>query len=97
MFIKHKNVMNIQKDRNYFIWVGHLFLETEVSSPFAIMAAEELDQNRQHGLNVKTDTDDFYLQGRPCELSSFSFIPKQRVNPAERTVFNSTKPVNFQD
>lgn len=59
------------------------------------MAAEELDQNREHGLAVQTETDDFYLQGRPCELSAFSFVPKQRCQPAERTVFNSVKPVSL--
>lgn len=56
--------------------------------------AEELDQNREHGLAVKTGTDDFYLQGRPCELSAFSFVPTQRLEPSERTVFNSRKPDN---
>lgn len=66
-----------------------------MSSPFAIMA-EELDQNREHGLSVQTETDDFYLQGRPCELSSFSFVPTSRCHPADRTVFNSRKPVSLK-
>ncbi|KAH3778566.1 uncharacterized protein C5orf49 homolog isoform X1 [Dreissena polymorpha] len=54
--------------------------------------AEELDQNREHGLSVKTETDEFYLQGRPCELSAFSFVPTSRQDPPQRTVFNSKKP-----
>lgn len=56
---------------------------------------EELEQNKEHGISVKTETDVFYLQGRPCELSSFSFVPKERHDPPERTVFNSRKPVSL--
>ena len=55
--------------------------------------AEDLDQNKTHGLSVKTNTDDFYLSGRPCELSAFSFVPTQRHDPPERTAFNSLKEV----
>ena len=55
--------------------------------------AEELEQNKEHGISVKTETNEFYLQGRPCELSAFSFVPTKREDPPERTVFNSLKPV----
>ncbi|PAA82251.1 hypothetical protein BOX15_Mlig001719g5, partial [Macrostomum lignano] len=40
---------------------------------------------------VKTDTDEFVLRGRPCELSSFSFVPPERHAPRERTYFNVDK------
>lgn len=56
--------------------------------------AEELEQNKEHGIAVKTETDEFYLCGRPCELSAFSFVPTQRHDPPERTAFNSRKPEN---
>ena len=44
-------------------------------------------------LYVKTDTDEFYLKGRSCELSAFSFVPTERHEPKERTCFNSEKKV----
>ena len=40
-------------------------------------------------VHVKTDTDEFTLQGRLCELSGYSFIPKERQTPKERSYFNS--------
>ena len=46
-------------------------------------------------LNVETDTDTYTLVGRPCELSAFSFVPKERNVQKERTVFNSEKKVWF--
>ena len=55
--------------------------------------AEELDQNKEHGLSVKTDTDNFYLHGRSCEISAFSYVPTSRNDPPERTAFNSFKEV----
>ncbi|WAR12268.1 CE049-like protein [Mya arenaria] len=54
--------------------------------------ADDLEQNKEHGIAVSTETDNFYLHGRPCELSAFSFVPTSRNEPAERTVFNSKKP-----
>jgi len=56
--------------------------------------SEELEQNKEHGLSVQTETDKFYLHGRPCELSSFSFVPTHRNDPPERTAFNSFKEDN---
>ena len=44
-------------------------------------------------LTVETDTDTYTLIGRPCELSAFSFIPKERNVPKERTYFNTEKKV----
>ncbi|CAL1530669.1 unnamed protein product [Lymnaea stagnalis] len=42
------------------------------------------------GITVVTDTDVFQLNGRPCELSAFSHIPKNRLSvPKERNCFNS--------
>ncbi|XP_060597518.1 cilia- and flagella-associated protein 90-like isoform X2 [Ruditapes philippinarum] len=55
---------------------------------------EELDQNKQHGIIVMTETDNFKLKGRPCELSAFSFVPTERHDPPQRTVYNSRKPEN---
>ncbi|XP_061166653.1 cilia- and flagella-associated protein 90-like isoform X1 [Saccostrea echinata] len=42
-------------------------------------------------IKVETDSNKFTLKGRPCELSSFSFIPTERDDPPERTVFNTPK------
>ncbi|XP_062583030.1 cilia- and flagella-associated protein 90-like isoform X2 [Saccostrea cucullata] len=42
-------------------------------------------------IKVETGTNNFTLKGRPCELSSFSFIPTERDDPPERTVFNTPK------
>ncbi|KAK2154346.1 hypothetical protein LSH36_270g03060 [Paralvinella palmiformis] len=46
-------------------------------------------------LNVETDTDSYTLVGRPCELSAFSFVPKERNVQKERTVFNSEKKERY--
>ncbi|XP_052060685.1 uncharacterized protein C5orf49 homolog isoform X2 [Mytilus californianus] len=40
-------------------------------------------------LEVKTETDSFTLKGRSCELSAFAYVPTQRNEPPERTVFNT--------
>lgn len=47
--------------------------------------------DKEHLLHVETVAGNYTLYGRPCEISSFSFIPTQRNEPAERTVFNSAK------
>jgi len=48
------------------------------------------------GLTVVTSTDKFHLPGRPCELSSFSHIPKNRLNESkERNCFNSEKKEHY--
>ncbi|KAL8620399.1 hypothetical protein ACOMHN_058733 [Nucella lapillus] len=47
--------------------------------------------DKQHILQVETVADNYTLYGRPCEISAFSFVPTERNEPAERTVFNSTK------
>ena len=44
-------------------------------------------------VRVKTDTDEFTLYGRPCELSAFSYIAPNRHLPKERTYFNVEKKV----
>ena len=47
------------------------------------------------GITVVTDTDVFFLDGRPCELSAFSHVPPNRLSvPKERNCFNSEKKVN---
>ncbi|XP_064599161.1 cilia- and flagella-associated protein 90-like [Liolophura sinensis] len=46
-------------------------------------------------LKVKTDSDEFVLRGRPCELSAFSFVPTERKEPVERTYFNSPKKNHY--
>ena len=53
--------------------------------------------DKEHFLQVETEADNYTLYGRPCEISSFSFIPTQRNEPAERTVFNSAKKVTRFD
>lgn len=57
--------------------------------------SQELDHLQTHGLAVQTETDNFYLSGRPCELSAFSFVPTQRQDPPERTAFNSKKEEKY--
>ena len=47
---------------------------------------DEIVVNCEHG-------DSFTLVGRPCELSSFSFVPKRRDEPTDRTYFNSARKV----
>jgi len=44
-------------------------------------------------INVNTDTDSFTLKGRTCELSAFAFVPTERNEPPERTVFNTPNNV----
>lgn len=43
---------------------------------------------------VKTDTDEFMMHGRPCELSANSFVPPSRPLAKERNVFNSERKVS---
>ncbi|XP_025114561.1 uncharacterized protein C5orf49 homolog [Pomacea canaliculata] len=49
-----------------------------------------MDESRQT-LYVKTVGGDYTLRGRPWEISAFSFVPTERNEPPERTVFNSSK------
>lgn len=46
-------------------------------------------------IKVKTDTDEFELYGRPCQLSAFSFIPPDRKLSKERTYYNADKKVGL--
>ncbi|XP_046359894.1 uncharacterized protein C5orf49 homolog [Haliotis rufescens] len=48
-------------------------------------------------IHVKTETDEFCLKGRTCEVSSYSFIPKERKNPPERTYFGSEKKGRYSN
>ena len=50
----------------------------------------------EHTLTVKTDTEEFVLHGRPCELSAFSFVAPTRRVPKELTYFNVDKQVRSQ-
>ena len=46
------------------------------------------------GITVVTDTDVFFLNGRPCELSDYSHVPTNRLSvPKERNCFNSDRKV----
>ncbi len=45
-------------------------------------------------LVVRTDTDEFTMVGRSCELSAHSFVPTERSVPRERTYYNSEKQVS---
>jgi hypothetical protein len=57
------------------------------------MATETEDDDRT--IRVKTDTDEFVLHGRPCELSAYSFVPTDRRLPKERTYFNVDKQERY--
>lgn len=49
-------------------------------------------KNPKHLFKIKCDesNDDFEIYGRPCELSAFSFVPKNRnYEPVERSIYNS--------
>jgi len=42
------------------------------------------------GITVVTETDKFYIPGRPCEQSNFSHVRTNRIGvPKERNCFNS--------
>ena len=56
----------------------------------SLMAMEEKEAK---SIRVKTDTDEFVLYGRPCELSAFSYVAPNRQLPKERTYFNVHKKV----
>ncbi|GFO24032.1 hypothetical protein PoB_005053700 [Plakobranchus ocellatus] len=48
------------------------------------------------GITVVTDTDVFFLEGRPCELSAFSHVPTNHLNvPKERNCFNSERKEHY--
>jgi len=51
------------------------------------------DKEEEQTIRVKTDTDEFVLHGRPCELSAFSHVAPNRHLPKERTYFNVEKKV----
>ncbi|CAH1779319.1 unnamed protein product [Owenia fusiformis] len=42
-----------------------------------------------------TSSNDYELKGRPCELSAFSYVPKERTEPIERTYFNTEKKERY--
>lgn len=49
-------------------------------------------KNQKHLFKIKCDqsNDEFEIYGRPCELSAFSYVPKNRTyEPAERSIYNS--------
>lgn len=46
-------------------------------------------------IKVKTDTDEFELHGRPCQLSAYSFIPPDRKLSKERTYYNADKKERY--
>ncbi|XP_013382418.1 uncharacterized protein C5orf49 homolog [Lingula anatina] len=46
-------------------------------------------------IRVSTDTDEFVMRGRPCELSAFAFVPTERNVPKERTYFNSERQERY--
>jgi len=52
-----------------------------------------MEEKEAKTVRVKTDTDEFILCGRPCELSAFSYIAPNRHLPKERTYFNVEKKV----
>ncbi|KAH9504966.1 hypothetical protein Btru_061177 [Bulinus truncatus] len=66
----------------------------EIYESIATISIKMEDDNK--ALTVVTDTDVFYLKGRPCELSAFSHIPANRKHiPKERTYFNSSSKDHY--
>ena len=53
-------------------------------------------EENQSTIYVKTESEEFNLKGRPCELSAFSFVPPSRNLPPERNIFNSSSQVRFE-
>ena len=53
-----------------------------------------MEEKEAKTVRVKTDTDEFVLHGRPCELSAFSYVAPNRYIPKERTYFNVEKKVS---
>ena len=47
--------------------------------------------NEKHLFKIKCENnDEFEMYGRPCELSAFSFVPKNRnYEPVDRSIYNS--------
>lgn len=45
-------------------------------------------------VDVESNGEKFHLEGLPCALSAFSFVPTSRSLPKERTYFNSPKKVS---
>ena len=56
-----------------------------------------MEEKEARIIRVKTNTDEFVLYGRPCELSSFSYVAPNRHLPKERTYFNVEKKVRQKD
>lgn len=42
---------------------------------------------------VKTDTDEFLMHGRPCEVSANAFVPPMRPADRNRNAFNTDRQV----
>mgnify|MGYP001793396286 FL=1 len=42
---------------------------------------------------VKTDTDEFLMHGRPCEVSANAFVPPSRPVDKNRNYFNTDREV----
>jgi len=58
-----------------------------------VKMAEQSGPQFEHVIEVKTPTDEFTLRGRPCQLSAFSYVPRDRKLTKERTYFNVNKNV----
>lgn len=44
---------------------------------------------------VKTDTDEFLMHGRPCEVSANAFVPTSRPVDKNRNYFNTDRQVFY--
>ncbi|CAH8591529.1 unnamed protein product [Heterobilharzia americana] len=47
--------------------------------------------SKQISIDVDSHGETFHLEGHPCSLSAFSYVPRSRNLPRERTYFNSPK------
>ena len=45
-------------------------------------------------IHVQTETDEFFMHGKPCELSANAFVPPSRPADKNRNAFNFTREVN---
>ena len=57
------------------------------------MENEDKLNNEKFLFNIKCDNgDEFILNGRPCELSAFSYVPLDRkYEPSERSIYQTKK------
>ena len=71
----------------------YLFIGCHNTSLLGRFCETAMEEKEARAIRVKTDTDEFVLYGRPCELSAFSHIAPNRHVMKDRTYFNVEKKV----